>query len=47
MLLPMREFDWSYELGMYGGIAGGVLVVILVAAGLVLFVRYVFRRSHR
>lgn len=46
MLLPMREFDWSYELGMYGGIAGGVLVVILVVSGLVLLIRYLVRSSR-
>lgn len=46
MLLPMREFDWSYEFGMYGGIAAGVLVVILVAGGLVLLIRYLVRSSR-
>ena len=39
MTLPMREFDWSYELGMYAGTAAGVLGLILFVGGLILRVR--------
>jgi len=27
MTAPMREFDWSYETGMYAGTAAGVRLV--------------------
>lgn len=30
MTSAMREFDWSYEIGMYAGTAAGVLVLVLV-----------------
>lgn len=46
MSLPVREFDWGYELGMYGGIAGSVLVVTLMAGGIVLLIRYLVRSSR-
>jgi len=39
----MREFDWSYELGMYAGTAIGILVVALVVGGLLLLVRSWFK----
>jgi hypothetical protein len=49
MTLPMREFDWSYELGMYAGTAAGMLGLILVVGGLVLLVKMLLRRilPHR
>jgi hypothetical protein len=40
----MREFDWSYEIGMYAGTAAGVLVLVLVVGGLVLLVRMLLRK---
>lgn len=45
MMAAMREFDWSYELGMYAGTATAVLAVGLVAGGLVVLIRYVLRGS--
>ena len=49
MTLPMREFDWSYELGMYAGTAAGVLGLILFVDGLILLGRALLRRisPHR
>ncbi len=49
MTAPMREFDWSYELGMYAGTAAGVLGLILVVGGLILLGRGLLRRitHHR
>jgi len=45
MTLPMREFDWGYELGMYAGTAAGVLVMVLVVGGLFLLARSLFKRG--
>lgn len=43
----MREFDWSYELGMYAGTATGILIIAVVVGGLVLLVQSLFRgRRH-
>ena len=46
MMLPMREFDWSYEFGMYGGTAAGLLVILAVTGGVFLLLRYLVRRGH-
>lgn len=46
MLLPMREFDWSYELGMYAGTAAGLLVISVVTGSVVLLIRYLVRSSR-
>lgn len=47
MMSPMREFDWSYELGMYAGTAAGVFALVLVVGGLILLVRFLLRGSRR
>ena len=39
MTAPMREFDRSYEIGMYAGTAAGMLALALVVGGLILLVR--------
>ena len=39
MNAPMREFEWSYETGMYAGTAAGMLALALVVGGLILLVR--------
>jgi hypothetical protein len=44
MTAPMREFDWSYEIGMYAGTAAGVLALVLVVGGLILLVRALLGR---
>jgi hypothetical protein len=49
MTAPMREFDWSYEIGMYAGTAAGMLALALVVGGLILLVRALLKgsSSHR
>lgn len=52
MMAAMREFDWSYEFGMYAGIAVGIFAVALVATGLFLAAVHLLngvrrRRSER
>jgi len=46
MTLPMREFDWGYELAMYAGTGAGLLVIFVVTGGLVLFIRYLVRSGR-
>jgi hypothetical protein len=46
MMLPMREFDWGYELAMYAGTATGVLIIFVVTGGLLLLVRYLLKSSR-
>ncbi len=41
MTSTMREFDWSYEIGMYAGTAAGMLALVL---GLILLVRALLRK---
>jgi hypothetical protein len=45
-MLAMREFDWSYELGMYAGTAAGLIAVAFVASGLFWLIRSLFRSSR-
>ena len=49
MTAPMREFDWSYEIGMYAGTAAGMLALALVVGCLILLVRALLKgsSSHR
>lgn len=47
MTLPMREFDWSYEFGMYAGTAAGVLGLVIVVGALILVVRYLLKGGLR
>ena len=47
MMSAMREFDWSYEFGMYAGTAAAALVAILVASGLFLLARQLFKGVRR
>ena len=49
MTAPMREFDWSYEIGMHAGTAAGMLALALVVGGLILLVRALLMgsSSHR
>lgn len=52
MMSAMREFEWSYEIGMYAGTAAGVLGLVLVGGALVLLVKILLkanssRRSER
>jgi hypothetical protein len=52
MMSAFREFDWSYEIGMYAGTMAGVLTLALVVGGLILLVRALLgktssRRSER
>ena len=48
MMSAMRDFDWSYEIGMYAGTAAGVFALVLVVGGLILLVRFLSRGSrHR
>ncbi len=48
MMSAMREFDWSYEIGMYAGTAAGVLGLVLVVGALVLIVRFLLQGGlHR
>jgi hypothetical protein len=42
----MREFDWSYELGMYAGTAAGLLVCFFTVGGFVVLVNLLWR-GHR
>lgn len=44
MTAPMREFDWSYEIGIYAGTAAGVLALALVVGGLILLARALLRK---
>jgi hypothetical protein len=46
MLLPMKEFDLVQELAMYAATVAGLLVILVVAGGLLLLVRYLFRRGR-
>ncbi len=39
MTSTMREFDWSYEIGMYAGTAAGMLALTLIVGGLFLLIR--------
>ena len=45
MTAPMREFDWSYEIGMYAGTAAGMLALALIVGGLFLLVRALLGKS--
>lgn len=47
MMAAMREFDWSYEFGMYAGTAAGVFAVVLVATGLFLAAAHLFKGARR
>lgn len=44
MASTMREFDWSYEIGMYAGTAAGLLALVLVVGGLILLVNALLKR---
>ena len=46
MTFAMREFDWSYELGMYAGTAAGLLVIVAATGGLCVLVGYLMRGSR-
>jgi hypothetical protein len=45
MTSTMREFDWSYEIGMYAGTAAGLLVMVLIVGGLILLVRVLLGKT--
>lgn len=45
MMSAMREFEWSYEIGMYAGTAVGMLGLILVGSAVVLLVKILFKAS--
>ena len=52
MTAAFREFDWSYEIGMYAGTLVGVLALVLVVGGFILLIRALLgkiasRRSER
>lgn len=46
-MAAMREFDWSYELGMYVATAACLVVVVLLASGLIVLVRFLLRRNRQ
>lgn len=43
-MLPARDFDMLGQLAMFATIAGCLLFVFLVIGGLIILVRYAFRR---
>jgi hypothetical protein len=47
MMSVMREFDWSYELGMYAGTAAGLVVVFAAGGGLVWLAELLLRGGWR
>ncbi len=46
MMWPMREFGMPGQLAMYVGMAGYLLIVFLVIAGLVVLARCLFKRGR-
>lgn len=45
MMSAMREFEWSYEIGMYAGTAVGAFGLVLVGSALVLLFKILFKAS--
>jgi hypothetical protein len=46
VLLPTREFNLVEELAMYAGTAASLLVIFIVAGGLFLLARHLFKNGH-
>jgi hypothetical protein len=47
MTVAVREFDWSYELGMYAGVTVAILLVLLAVGGLAAFAAFLVRGGRR